>query len=119
MSDTDQIALLHVTFWGTDFFKSKESGSEVRLGTTLEWPIFNQISTKESDTIGEYRYSARMALLALLLLMVPFCSLGTLLPTWMFLNTLQLVAHLPLLNAKLPPIVHSVLTELLTYLRLD
>ena len=29
------------------------------------------------------------------------------------------MAHLPLLNAKLPSIVHSVLTELLSYARLD
>ena len=33
------------------------------------------------------------------LLMVLFSPLGTLVPTWIFLNTMQLLAHLPLLNA--------------------
>lgn len=54
-----------------------------------------------------------------LILMIPFCTLGTLLPTWMFINTMQLLVHLPLMNGQLPPAVHSILVELLSFAKLD
>ena len=41
VSDTPQVAHLHITFWGTDFFRSMRDGEKVRLGTTLNYPIFN------------------------------------------------------------------------------
>ena len=41
VSDTPQVAHLHITFWGTDFFRSMRDGVKVRLGTTLNYPIFN------------------------------------------------------------------------------
>lgn len=32
-------AMLSVTFWGTDLFKSRSTESSVRLGTKLYWPF--------------------------------------------------------------------------------
>ena len=69
--------------------------------------------------MSEYRTEIRMAVVCVLAAMVPFCSIGTLLPTWIFLNTLQLVSHLPMLSMHLPPIVQSSLIELLSYCKLD
>jgi hypothetical protein len=99
ISDQSQIPRLSVTFWGTKFFKSTIDDTEVRLGTTLEWPIFNQVAKEYSNYINTYREVARYTLAGIIIFMVLFCSLGTLIPTWMFLNTLQILAHLPMLNA--------------------
>ena len=46
-----------------------------------------------------------------LVLVIPCFALGSLLPTWMFINTLQLAAHLPLLNTNMPANVHYVLSK--------
>ena len=51
--------------------------------------------------------------------MMAFSFLGTLSPTWIFFNALQLVAHLPLLNTPMPPLVHNSLLQLLSFCRLD
>ena len=78
------------------------------------------ITKEEAESVTEYKDYARLTLIGLVLIIVPFCSISTtVLPTWLFINTLQLVAHLPLFNAHLPPFVHSLLLELLSFLRFD
>lgn len=42
ISDSPGLDTLSVTFWGTNFFKSKEN-KDVRFGTTLYWPIIRQM----------------------------------------------------------------------------
>jgi len=50
-------------------------------------------------------------------MVLPFASVGSLLPTWMFINTLQLIAHLPLLNSEMPGNAHYFLSKYLDYVR--
>ena len=119
ISTTPQVAYLKVTFWGVDFFQSAKNGEPVRLGTTLEWPILNQITDKQADQMSEYGETIKIAIVGLLAAMIPFCSLGTLLPTWIFLNTAQLVSHLPLISTQLPPILQSSLLKALSFCKLD
>lgn len=52
-----------------------------------------------------------------LLIVLPVASLGSLLPTWMFVNSLQLVAHLPLLNMSLPANAHIFMIKFLDLVR--
>lgn len=52
-----------------------------------------------------------------LVLILPFASCGSLLPTWMFINTLQLLAHLPLLNSSMPANAHHFLKGYLDMVR--
>ena len=88
VSDEPQtLAKLQLTFWGTEFFKSEKENTEVRLGTSMEWPILSQVSHDDMQTVDSYGSWIKPAMFALLVAMVPFCSLGTFLPTWMFLNT--------------------------------
>lgn len=54
-----------------------------------------------------------------MLLILPVCLLGKSLPTWMFLNTLMLVAHLPLLNTAMPANLHQFLKKYLDLVRLN
>ena len=50
-------------------------------------------------------------------MVLPFASIGSLLPTWMFINALQLIAHLPLLNSEMPGNAHYFLNKYLDYVR--
>ena len=52
-----------------------------------------------------------------ILVILPFISLGSLLPTWIFINSLSLLAHLPLLNTNMPGNVHIFLTDYLDKVR--
>ena len=44
---------------------------------------------------------------------------GQLLPTWMFLNSLQLITHVPMIDAHIPAPLHYFLVNYLTMIRLD
>ena len=110
---------MQVVFWGTEFFRSQKTDVAVRLGTSISWPIYNQIRQEQAEIVNEIKKDSRITLMTGLILMVPFCTLGTLLPTWMFINTMQLLVHLPLMNGQLPPAVHSILVELLSFAKLD
>ena len=56
--------------------------------------------------------------LTLLVCLLPICLLGNSLPTWMFLNSLQLIATLPLLNTLIPENLHQFLSKYLDLMRL-
>jgi hypothetical protein len=47
----DHFNQVKVTFYGTDFFKAKETEETIRFGTTLTWEIFRQIDEKEASKI--------------------------------------------------------------------
>jgi len=55
------------------------------------------MSPKAAEEIEEIDYNYEMVGVSLLITL-PFVSMGSLLPAWMFINSLQLLAHLPLLN---------------------
>ena len=48
---------------------------------------------------------------------LPFVSIGSLLPSWMFINALQLMAHLPLLNSIMPANAHFFMSKYLNLVR--
>ena len=52
-----------------------------------------------------------------LFMILPFVTIGSLLPTWMFINALQLLAHLPLLNSNMPANAHYFLSKYLDRVR--
>ena len=51
------------------------------------------------------------------LMILPFVTIGSLLPTWMFINSLQLLAHLPLINSIMPGNAHYFLSKYLDIVR--
>ena len=53
-----------------------------------------------------------------LLFLVLALSCGPLLPIWMFLNSLQLIAHLPLLRVSLPGQANIIMLDYLNVVRL-
>ena len=51
--------------------------------------------------------------------LILFCSNGSLLPVWMFINSFQLIAHVPLITSALPGNAHHLFLECLRILRLN
>ena len=92
--------VLSVTFWGIEYFRNTRD-EEVLYGTELRTDIFRQITNSEAEFI-EQMFAVWWPLLLLILC---FCIIGAQLPTWMFLNSLCLMAHTTLLNSLMPPSV--------------
>ena len=116
---SNDLPIVKVQFWGAKFFKSMATGEPVRLGTTIEAPVMYFLTPERVELIETRSATFKKYTAILLLAMVLLGSLGTLLPTWIFINTAQLVAHLPMLNVSLPATVHSSLLEALSFLKLD
>ena len=111
-------SFIKVTFWGVEFFKSQE-GVEVEFGTELRWRIFRQLSSAQAEQIdGMYRVVSGV-LSTVLVVVTLFVGIGgRMLPVWMFLNSLQLVAHLPLVATDMPANLHYILIKHLDLVRL-
>lgn len=107
-----------ITFWATYFFQD-EQGSEVPFGTEIKWALFRQMQADEVESIETALFISYILLAIgafLLLLLVLTC--GPLLPFWMFLNSLQLIVHVPLIRTNIPGNAHYFLLEYLNILRL-
>ena len=112
---TDEVSL-RVTFWGVDHFKSTAENA-VRFGTELHWRVYRQIREEEQSFVDNFDIIL-IVKLTLLVCLLPICLLGNSLPTWMFLNSLQLIATLPLLNTLIPENLHQFLSKYLDLTRL-
>ena len=104
-----------MTFWGTEYFKSINN-KEVRYGTMINHKIFRQISPESAEEIELLDFGPTLMGLSLLFIL-PFVTIGSLLPTWMFINSLQLLAHLPLLNSSMPANSQVFLNKYLNWVR--
>ena len=112
-------SFLKVTFWGSEFFKSKESGASVHIGATIFWPVLNIISSEQEQMVCQIRSWLVAFTIIIALLTVPFYKLRTLPGLWNFIAAIVIFAHLPLLNGSLPSTVHSLLIEVLQLVRID
>ena len=110
---------MQITFWGTEYFKNIFD-KEVPFGTKLKYPIVRQISFTEQQEYEEQVGYADFALYAILgvFLLLALCG-GHLLSTWMFLNSMQLLFHVPLIKTDLPAHAHFFMVEYLKKLRLS
>ena len=111
-----QFDTISVTFWGTEYFKSLNN-REVRYGTVISHKIFRQINPAASKQIDDIDFGDGLFMFGFLFMILPFVTLGSLLPTWMFINALQLLAHLPLLNSIMPANAHYFLNKYLEKVR--
>ena len=116
ISDDTAYDKLSVTFWGVEFFKSF-AGKEVEYGTTLYWPIMRQISGTEKESIQNVNVSVKVLLVTTFAMILPVIAVGSLLPTWIFINSLQIIAHTILLKTLMPANAHYFLSTFLDWLR--
>ena len=89
MSQDIDFDTLEVTFWGVDFFKNRLN-KEVLYGTTLYWPIQRQFGSDEDSKQASWMADSILlsGFIPCLLLIGPILTAGSLLPTWVFLNSL-------------------------------
>lgn len=108
-----------ITFYGVEFFQSLEDGIEVEFGYQLRQRIYRQLSAQDSQLIETME---SLIDTTLLIVFIPFVFLigfgGRLLPTWMFLNSMQLVVHIPTLQVYIPANLSYFLLHYLQYIRL-
>ena len=116
ISNDSQFDTLSITFWGVEYFKSHQN-KEVLFGTTLYWPIFRQISASEKETIDSLDDILDVVWISTMLLILPAITAGSLLPTWMFINSLQIIAHMVLLKTMMPGTANYFLNKYLNWLR--
>lgn len=78
------------------------------------------MGSDEAEMLDHVMTTLDTAMIASLAPMALYVGLGgRLLPIWMFLNSMQLVVHLPLLPTNMPGNAHYFLTHYLSYIRLN
>ena len=78
------------------------------------------MSEKDAETIEQVSEVLDTLIVSTLIPFAFFLGVGgRLLPTWMFLNSMQLIVHLPLLPTFMPANLHVFLTHYLSYVRLN
>jgi len=86
-------------------------------GTTLFWPLTRQVLAEETAKIDKVHDLLSTLTIFSLVLILPVISAGSLLPTWMFINALQILAHMVLLKTLMPGNAHYFLKKYLDWLR--
>lgn len=89
-----------MTFWDTKLFKDKE-GEAVPFGAEARWELMRQIKYSETDDVDSTLIFSHIliGLIGFFFLML-ILSCGPLLPVWMFINSLQLIVHVPLIASN-------------------
>ena len=103
VSSAEDLDKLEVTFWGSDYFVS-QAGVRVATGSKLNHHIVPQVPPRQGEQI-EYWGRDVDTFVKIYLLFVLMCNLivsGEILSVWMFVNTLQLIFHFPLINQQMP-----------------
>lgn len=78
------------------------------------------IEQDEAEAIDSVTATANTMMVASMAPLVLFVGFGgRLLPTWMFLNSMQLIVHAPLLPVELPANVQYFMSSYLHYIRLN
>ena len=111
----DQVS---VTFWGTHFFADKQD-REVPFGAEVRWELLRQMQLDEKEQVDEMlTYSFGILSAGAFFSLVLVLSCGPLLPLWMFINSMQLILHLPLIRSQLPGAANFFLLAHLELVRL-
>lgn len=79
--------ILSVTFWGTNFFKSSE-GKEVRFGAEVDIGVIRQINPREAEEIEGGLVYIKAYIIAIAISSIALFSFGSLVPLWIFVNSL-------------------------------
>lgn len=99
-----------------EYFKSIQD-KEVLFGTTLYWPLLRQVSKDESESVDRIFNFLRFDSIVTALFILPVITVGSMLPTWMFINSAQIIAHMPLLKTMMPGNAHYFLNKFLEWMR--
>lgn len=119
-ADLVEINSISITFKDSDGKLYGASGKKLANGQKLEFeipPLVEKTQSKSSEAIADLWLSLIWVSLAITFLLAIFQ--GSLVTTWIFVNSLQLIAHVPLISARLPPNAHYFLLNFLGLTRLN
>jgi hypothetical protein len=96
------------------------SGKQINFGEKIEWS-FSHLVTEDKVSSVEYLASIWVTMIYLAVTISFFLAIfqGSLASTWMLINTLQLIAHLPLISVRLPANAHFFILNFLSLIRLN
>ena len=115
----ESIPMVQVKFTSTKLFKSVKSQAEVRLGTNLHYPLLVSLSDSQNSTFESIQATLSAILITMLVFSIPMILTGSLIPVYIFINSVQLVTLLPLMTTFLPSLVRMTLLDLLSKIKLD
>ena len=108
-----------MTFWDTKLFKNQD-GEETPFGLELKWQVIRQMDTSDAMLVDDQIDYAHIALTVFgCFVLILVLSYGPLLPVWMFINSMQLIAHVPLIRTNLPGSSHFFLLDYLNIIRMQ
>ena len=107
-----------MTFWGTKYFKNVDD-VEIPLGAKVKQPILRLVNEEDIVDIETTQaiYTAPLVAAMSFIVLTAFCG-GRLLPTWMFLNSMQLILHVIMIKSDMPSNAQLFFLDFLDKLRL-
>lgn len=111
---------LQITFNGAPGQFKSAGGKQINFGQQVSWqlpPLINKGSASNLEALSAFWVVLICVLLSISLLLALFQ--GSLVASWMLINTLQLIAHMPLLSDKLPANANYFFLNFLSILRLN
>lgn len=111
---------LKVTFWGNQWFESADR-HHVRYGTILTRDIVRQLDPDSASRLDKFAsiLVVIVELFLLFLLVLAVLTSSTLLPWWVFINSMQLICHTPLFDTLMPGNAALFLAKLLDISRFN
>jgi len=96
------------------------SGKQVSFGTTISWKLPPLVPVEAKNRI-ETVASLWIVLIciALVISIVLAAFKGSLVSTWLFINTMQLIAHIPMIAGKLPANAHYFFLNFMSLARMS
>lgn len=110
-----------MTFWGGQFFVSKDTGKHINSGTKITAPIIRQIQA-DGKTVIIFRTLRLIILIGICvvlscaLLVYAFLN-GNWMYAWAYINTMQILTHTPLFAVPMPGDLSFLLAYLMSFFR--
>ena len=111
---------LEITFNDSDGTFTSADGKGINFGEKLKFkigPLVPDDTSRKVNAFASIWVTCIWIALAITFLLALFQ--GSLVATWIFINTMQLIAHLPLITTKLPANANYFLLKFLSTVRLD
>ena len=118
--DTEIYDNMSITFNDASGTFVSENGKGINFGESIQWslkPLVKKSMTIGIETLGNFWLSLILISLTISFFLAIFS--GSLVSTWMLINSLQLIAHLPLIANRLPSNAHYFLLNFLGLVRFN
>ena len=91
----------------------------MRFGSEVKANILRQLNPRTAEILDQGLIYIKGSVVAIVCGILAFFSYGSLLPLWVFVNSLQIITHSTLLNTLMPGAVHYVFKDYLDLVRLN